>query len=60
MKFNIKPFGAGVIGGFIGNGVLGAVFSSGPLTRLLYDPEIQSKLFLDITPQRNIPLSLKD
>ncbi len=36
---------AGLLGGFIGNGVLGALFSSPPLRKILYDPAIQSQLF---------------
>lgn len=49
---------AGLAGGFVGNGILGALFSS-PLVRgLLYDPSIQSALFIDITPKRDIPLSV--
>jgi hypothetical protein len=49
---------AGLAGGFVGNGVLGALFSSGPVRSILYDPRWQSRLFIDITPQRNIPLSV--
>ena len=49
---------AGLAGGFVGNGVLGALFSSPPVRRVLYDPAIQSALFIDITPRRNIPLSV--
>ena len=49
---------AGLVGGFAGNGVLGALFSSPPVQTILYDPAIQSRLFIEITPQRNIPLSV--
>jgi hypothetical protein len=49
---------AGLIGGFIGNGVLGALFSSPPIKSILYDPNIQSQLFRELTPQRNIPVSV--
>ena len=49
---------AGLIGGFVGNGVLGALFSSPPVQQILYDPAIQSRLFLEVTPQRNIPVSV--
>jgi hypothetical protein len=49
---------AGLIGGFIGNGVLGAVFSSPPVRAVLYNPEWQSALFMEITPRRNIPVSV--
>ena len=49
---------AGLIGGFIGNGVLGALFSSPPVQSILYNPEWQSQLFLEITPKRNMPVSV--
>ncbi len=49
---------AGLIGGFIGNGVLGAIFSSPPVQAVLYNPEWQSALFIEITPKRNIPISV--
>jgi len=49
---------AGLIGGFIGNGVLGALFSSPPIQSILYNPEWQSPLFIEITPKRNIPVSV--
>jgi hypothetical protein len=49
---------AGIVGGLLGNGILGAMFSAPPIRRLLYDPTIQSQLFLDVTPQRDIPVSV--
>lgn len=49
---------SGLVGGFIGNGVLGAVFSSPPIKSILYNPEWQSRLFIEITPMRNIPVSV--
>lgn len=49
---------AGMLGGFVGNGVLGLLFTTDALRSILYDPGIQSPLFLEITPQRNIPLSV--
>lgn len=59
MKANIvKIILAGLIGGFIGNGVLGALFSLPLVRAILYDPAIQSRLFIDLTPTRNIPLSV--
>ena len=58
MNKKIKALLAGMAGGFIGNGVLGAIFSSSLLRNFLYDPEIQSKLFLEVTPQRNVPVSV--
>jgi len=49
---------AGLAGGFVGNGILGGILSSPPVHRILYDPAIQSRLFIEITPQRNIPVSV--
>ena len=49
---------AGLVGGFIGNGVLGALFPSPPIQSILYNPEWQSQLFIEITPKRNIPVSV--
>lgn len=49
---------AGLLGGFVGNGILGALFSLPFIKNILYNPEIQSKLFIEVTPVRNIPLSV--
>ena len=49
---------AGLVGGFLGNGVLGALFSSPPIHTILYNPDWQSPLFIEITPTRNIPGSV--
>ena len=49
---------AGLVGGFVGNGVLGALFLSPPVQSILYNPEWQSQLFLEITPKRNLPVSV--
>jgi len=54
----VKILVAGLVGGFIGNGVLGAIFSSPPIQSILYNPEWQSQLFIEITPKRNIPVSV--
>src|SRR5512145_3312955 len=53
-----KAVMAGMLGGFIGNGVLGALFSLPPIRSVLYDPALQSSLFLEITPLRNVPVSV--
>jgi hypothetical protein len=45
---------AGLAGGFIGNGIMGAIFSSPPVKAVLYNPAIQSPLFIEVTPQRNV------
>lgn len=49
---------AGLVGGFVGNGVLGALFSCPPVRSLLYRPDLQSELFRQVTPHRNIPVSV--
>lgn len=49
---------AGLVGGFLGNGVLGALFSSSPVRAVLYNPNWQSQLFIELTPTRDIPLSV--
>ena len=54
----VKILVAGLVGGFIGNGVLGPIFSSPPIQSILYNPEWQSQLFIEITPKRNIPVSV--
>ena len=58
MKNYLKAIGAGLSGGFIGNGVLGALFSVPLIKSILYNPSIQSQLFIDITPKRDIPVSV--
>jgi hypothetical protein len=54
----LKIILAGLIGGFVGNGVMGAIFSITPIKSILYNPEIQSQLFIEITLKRNIPVSV--
>lgn len=54
----VKAMVAGWVGGFVGNGFLGALFSA-PLVRdVLYDPSLQSEVFRALTPTRDIPLSV--
>ncbi len=55
---SIRALAAGLLGGFLGNGVLGALFSSPPIRSILYNPAWQSRLFIEVTPQRNIPISV--
>ena len=38
--------------------MLGAAFSSPWIHSILYDPHLQSALFIEITPQRNLPVSV--
>ena len=49
---------AGIAGGFAGNGILGALFSAPFIKAILYNSELQSKLYIELTPQRNIPVSV--
>lgn len=53
-----RALAAGWIGGFVGNALLGAAFSSPWAMDILYNPAWQSPLFMEITPTRNIPLSV--
>lgn len=54
MKNNaVKIIVAGLVGGFIGNGVLGALFSSPPVHSVLYNSEWQSQLFIDMILRRS-------
>ncbi len=58
MKQVLKSLGAGMTGGFVGNGILGALFTSRWVHDVLYDPARQSPLFIEITPTRDIPVSV--
>lgn len=58
MNKTLKIIFAGLLGGFFGNGILGAVFSLPFINTILYNPAIQSQLFIEVTPVRNIPLSV--
>ncbi|MCW5829557.1 MAG: hypothetical protein KIT79_09605 [Deltaproteobacteria bacterium] len=49
---------AGITGGFFGNGLLGGIYSISWVRDLLYDPARQSRLFREVTPLRNIPVSV--
>ena len=49
---------AGLIGGFIGEGIMGGLFMSPPINSILYNPEIQSQLFIEITPDRDLLKSI--
>lgn len=54
----VWPLAAGWIGGFVGNALLGAAFSSPMVRAVLYHPDWQSRLFIEITPQRDIAVSV--
>jgi hypothetical protein len=49
---------AGLAGGFFGNGVLGVLFSLPAIKSILYNPSLQSRLFMEITPLRDVPVSV--
>mgnify|MGYP006896885003 CR=1 FL=1 len=50
----IKIIYTGLIAGFISQGVLGGLFMSSPVQGILYNPEWQSELFIELTPTRNM------
>lgn len=54
----VKILVTGLVAGTIGNGLLGVLFSSPPVRAVLYDPAWQSQLFIAVTPNRNIPVSV--
>ncbi|HCS20330.1 MAG TPA: hypothetical protein DIW47_07180 [Bacteroidetes bacterium] len=55
MKNNvIKIIYSGLIAGIVSEGFLGGVFMSSPIQKILYNPDWQSKLFLEITPTRDL------
>jgi hypothetical protein len=49
---------AGWVGGFAGNALLGLLFTSPPIVAALYDPEWQSRVFLDLAPTRDVLVSV--
>lgn len=57
-KYSSRAVVAGWLGGFLGNGLLGALFSTPMVRDLLYDPARQSELFIAVTPQRDIAVSV--
>ena len=57
-KKAFKIIYTGLIAGFISEAILGALFMSPPVQFVLYNPEWQSDLFIEITPNRNIVKSI--
>lgn len=53
-KKAIKVIGSGLLAGLVSEGFLGAVFMSPPIQHILYHPDWQSKLFLEVTPTRDL------
>jgi hypothetical protein len=50
----IKIIYSGLIAGFVSEGFLGAIFMSAPIKKIIYNPDWQSKLFLEVTPTRDL------
>ncbi|MCX6303497.1 MAG: hypothetical protein NT040_00875 [Bacteroidetes bacterium] len=51
---SLKIIYSGLIAGFVSEGILGALFMSPPIQSILYNPNWQSKLFLEVTPTRDL------
>ena len=58
MNKPLKIIITGLLAGFVSEGILGALFVSPFIKSILYNPAIQSQLFIEITPQRNVPVSI--
>jgi hypothetical protein len=50
----LKIIYSGLIAGVVSEGILGALFMSSPIQKVLYNPNWQSKLFLNVTPTREL------
>jgi hypothetical protein len=58
MQKYLKMIFVGLAAGFISEALLGILFVN-PLTQsILYNPELQGQLFLTVTAQRNVPISI--
>jgi hypothetical protein len=55
---SIRIILAGLLGGFVSEGILGILFANSLTKSILYDPRFQSRLYIDITAQRNLPISI--
>jgi len=58
MNKALKIVFTGLLAGFVSEGVLGALFMSSMVQSILYNPNIQSQLFIEVTPQRNMAVSI--
>lgn len=54
----IKIIYSGLIAGFVSEGFLGGIFMSSTIQKILYNPNWQSKMFLEITPMRDLLQSI--
>ena len=58
MKYYFRIILAGIIGGFVGEGIMGGLFMSSPVHSIIYNPDFQSELFIQITPERDLFVSI--
>lgn len=54
----LKLISVSLASGFLGNAISGILFTLPITAGILYNPSLQSDLFLEIAPMRNIPLSV--
>jgi hypothetical protein len=45
---------SGLVAGFVSEGVLGGLFMSSLIQKVLYNPDYQSEMFLKVTPTRDL------
>ncbi len=57
-KTALRIIYTGLIAGVVSQGILGALFISPPVQNVLYNPEWQSDLFIEITPTRDLVKSI--
>lgn len=58
MDKTLKVIFVGLLAGFVSEGILGVFFVNPFIKSILYNTAIQGQLFIDITPQRNVPFSV--
>lgn len=58
MNKTLKIIFAGLVAGFVSEGILGVLFVNPLIKSILYNPNIQSQLFIEITSQRNLIISI--
>lgn len=58
MQRTVKIILVGLIAGLVSEGILGMLFINPIIKSILYNPEIQSQLFIQITPQRDVLVSV--
>ncbi len=58
MNKSLQIIFVGLLAGFVSEAILGILFVNPLIKSILYNPNIQSQLFIDITPQRNLAVSI--